>query len=119
MNIEDTMQFIMESQSRAEARANRADARMDRAEARMDRAEARMDRAEARSSAMEKRFDKRIDSIASLVKQGMKMLVVIEGRVDEVAIVQKELATSQKETDRELKALIKSLRNGRNGRNGH
>ena len=36
----------------------------------------------------------------------------------ELAAAQKELASAQKATDRSLKALIDSLRNGRNGRNG-
>jgi hypothetical protein len=92
MNIEETMKFILESQTRAEVRADRADARMDRAEARMDR--------------MEKKAEKEMAAIRKLLQQGMKSLV--------------DLSEAQKETHRELKALIKSLRNGRsNGTNGH
>jgi hypothetical protein len=44
MNVERTMQFILESQAKAEARMDRAEARMDRAEARMDKAEKRAER---------------------------------------------------------------------------
>jgi len=112
MDIEATMQFILESQARSEARLDKAlaradkhEARANRADARMDRAEARMDKHEAYVKAVEKRLDKRMDAITKLVQQGMRMMV--------------ELRESQKDTDRELKALIKSLRNGRNGRNGH
>ena len=94
MSIEETMKFILESQAKAEARADRADARMDRAEARMDRAE--------------KKAEREIAAIRKLLQQGMKSLA--------------ELTESQKETDRVLKAFIKSFRNGRhrgNGSNGH
>ena len=80
-------------------------ARADKAEARMDRADARMEKHEAYVQAVEKRLDKRMDAITKLMHQGMRMMV--------------ELKASQKDTDRELKALIKSLRNGRNSRNGH
>jgi predicted transcriptional regulator len=94
MEIEETIKFILESQAKAEARADRAEARMDRADARMDRAE--------------KKAEREMAAIRKLLQQGMKALV--------------ELTESQKETSRELKALIKSLRNSgnrRNGRNGH
>ena len=93
------MRFILESQARAEARADKADARADRADARMDKAEVRMDR-------MEKRADREMAAIRKLLHQGMKSLA--------------ELAESQKETDRTSKAFIKSLKNGRraNGKNG-
>jgi uncharacterized membrane protein len=86
MKIEETMKFILESQARAEARADRADARMDR---------------------MEKKAEREMAAIRKLLHQGMKSLA--------------ELAEAQKETDRTLKAFIKSLGNGRrgNGKNGH
>jgi hypothetical protein len=98
MNVESTMKFILESQARAEARADRADARMDRADARMDRAEARMDRAE-------KKAERELAAIRKLLLQGMKYLA--------------ELRESQKETDRALKAFIKNLGNGRRGNGSH
>ena len=44
MDVEETIKFILESQARAEARADRADARMDRAEARMDKSEKKAER---------------------------------------------------------------------------
>jgi nanoRNase/pAp phosphatase (c-di-AMP/oligoRNAs hydrolase) len=39
MDVERTIEFILHSQAKAEARADRADQRMDRAEQRMDRLE--------------------------------------------------------------------------------
>ena len=44
------------------------------------------------------------------------MLVKVDTKVAELAESLKQLAAAQKETDRTLKAFIKSLRNGRNGR---
>jgi hypothetical protein len=93
MNIEDTMKFILESQSKVEARANRADARADRPDARMDK--------------MEKKAERELAAIRKLLHQGMKSLA--------------ELAESQKETGRILKAFIKNQGNGSrgNGKSGH
>lgn len=87
------MKFILESQARAEARADKADARADRADARMDK--------------NEKKAERELAAIRKLLHQGMKSLA--------------ELAVAQKETDRALKAFIKSLGNGSrsNGKNGH
>ena len=67
MSIEDTIAFILESQSKAQERADRADARM-------DRAEARMDRAEARAEQMDARFEKRMRGFEKLAKIGMREL---------------------------------------------
>jgi len=85
------MKFILESQARAEARADRAEARSDRADSRADKADARMDK-------MEKKAEREMAAIRKLLHQGMKSLA--------------ELAESQKETNRTLKAFIKSLGNG-------
>ena len=97
MDMEKTMQFILDQQAEvwamikaAEVRADRADKRMDRAEARMDRAEARMDR-----------LEKSVDGIRKLVRTGMKLMVQIQ--------------QSQKMTDRKLQAFIDSLQKGGDG----
>ena len=102
MDVERTMQFILESQARAEIR-------MDRAEARMDKAEARMDKSEAR-------FEKRINAITKLIQTGMKMLVKLEENQADLQKSLKELAASQKVTDRKLTAFLDSLKKGGNGR---
>jgi seryl-tRNA synthetase len=73
-------------------------------------------RSEARVDALEKRLDRRMDAITKLLHQGMRMLVKVDTKVAELAESLKQLAAAQKETDRTLKAFIKSLRNGRNGR---
>lgn len=56
------------------------------------------------------KHDREIAAIKKILQTGMKMLVRIETKVD-------QLATSQKETDRQLQLLIRSLNRG-NG-NGH
>ncbi len=112
------MQFILESQARAEIR---------------------MEKAEARADAMEKRFDRRLNGIATLIQQGMRRLVKIEDtlanvthiqqqfardqqelakNLQELAREQRELAKSQRDTDRTLKAFIDSLRRPGNGGRG-
>jgi hypothetical protein len=94
MNVEQTIKFILESQARAETRADRADARADRADARLDR--------------LEKKNEREMAAIRKLLQQGMKSLA--------------QLTAAQKETDRELRAFIQSLRNGGsrgNGKGGH
>jgi len=102
MDVERTIQFILESQARAEARSEKA-------EARSEKADARMEKADARVAAMEKRLDRRMDAITKLLQQGMRMLAKTEATLA-------ELAEAQKETDRSLKAFINSMRHGRNGR---
>ena len=74
MDIERTIQFILESQARAEDRTEKADLRMEKAELRIEKAELRAD-------VMEKRMDKRMDAIGKLLQQGMRMLVKTDTRL--------------------------------------
>ena len=98
MNIEDTVAFILESQSKAQERLNRADARMDRAEARMDR------------------FDKQLAATRKLVELGMKSIMRLADENRQTKAELRELARAHKETERVLQAFIKSLNKGTNGR---
>ena len=91
MNIERTIEFILENQARAEVR---------------------MEKAEIRAEEREKKLDRRMDAVTKLVQQGMKAIVETQGQL-------KELAQAQKETERTLKAFIAGSRNGKSGRNGH
>jgi hypothetical protein len=106
MDIEKTMEFILESQARAEARADRADQRMDRAEKRADTAEKRADTAEKRMD----RFDKQLQATEKLVRAGMKMLADQNRRIN-------ALIAAQARTDKKFERLMDTLR-GSNG-NGH
>ena len=108
MDVEETIKFILESQTRAEARWDKADIRADKADARMDRADARADRADARMDRAERKAEREMASIRKLILQGMRSIA--------------ELSEAQKETNRELRAFIKSQRNGGNRgnrKNGH
>jgi hypothetical protein len=93
-------------------------------------------RHEARVDALEKRLDRRMDAITKLLHEGIRMLVKMDTRLNELAKSQAklaksqvelarsqvdlaksqaELAAAQKATDRTLRAFINNLRNGRNG----
>jgi Xaa-Pro aminopeptidase len=54
------------------------------------------------------KHDREIAAIRKLIHTGMKMLVKLGEEV-------RELAASQRETDRQLQAFIRSLRRGSNG----
>ena len=87
VNVERTIQFILESQTRAEARVEKADARTEKADARMEKNDARV-------AAMEKRLDRRMDAITKLLQQGMRMLAKTDTELAELAVAQKELAAA-------------------------
>ena len=82
------MEFILQSQAKAEAR---------------------MDRMEARTDRMELRFDKRLDGLTKIVRTGMKL-------VNQLAVEQRKLAAAQRRTDQTLANFIDSLRKGQDGR---
>jgi hypothetical protein len=112
VDVERTINFILESQAKAETRMSAADKRVE---------------------AVEKRLDKRMDAIAKLIQQGMRMLVTHkaetnrkinalvdaqmrgEARMERLDEKMEELAAAQKDTQKTLKAFIASLQKGRNG----
>ena len=102
MDVERTMQFILDCQAKAEIRMAKMDERMAKMDERMAKMEARIDR-------MEIRFDKRINAITKIVQTGMKMLAETQGAV-------KELAVAQKRTEEKFQAFVDSMNRGRNGR---
>ena len=108
MNVERTMEFILESQAKAEARADRADARAARADARADKADARMDR-----------LDKQLKATADLVREGMKIVGAFAKDRRELRQELQKLSKAQARTEAELQRYLKSLRNGHGGSNGH
>jgi DNA repair ATPase RecN len=118
MDVERTMQFILDMQARAEIRMEKAERRMEKAERRMEKSERRTEK-----------IDKRIDAIAKLVQQGMRMiakhdaaLAQLHVEVAELIRAQKrtealvaDVARAQKATERSLRAFLDSMRHGRNG----
>ena len=61
------------------------------------------------------RHDREIAAIRKLIHAGMKMIVKSEEERRAMRAELRELAASQRETDRQLQALIRSLRGGGNG----
>lgn len=85
MDVERTIEFILQMQAKAEVRMAKFDDRMAKADERMDR------------------FDKRLEATHKLVKAGMKLLVKHEKAFDRRM---NELAEAQKKTDQKLDRLI-------------
>jgi hypothetical protein len=62
------------------------------------------------------RHDREIAAIRKLILTGMKMFVKLQEEHVAFRREMRELRASQRETERELKAFIRSLRRGSNGR---
>src|ERR1700732_2948872 len=72
--------------------------------------------------ASQKKTDRHIHGLQTVVKTGMRMLVRLEQNVAELAkaqkelsVAQKELATQQKRTDQKFERWLESLQKGLNG----
>jgi len=61
------------------------------------------------------RHDREIDAIRKLILTGMKLLNRTNERLDRLITAHQALAASQRETDRQLQAFIRSMRRGANG----
>ena len=109
MDVERTMEWILEQQARTETRFEAWAARQATWEA----------KAEARFA----KHEKEIAAIRVLVKAGMKMIVNIQeeqkaqrGWRKEMDEALKELAAAQAATQKSLQSFIESMRRGTNGR---
>jgi len=94
MDVERTIEFILDMQAKAEVRMAKADERMAKADERMIKNDERMDK-----------FDKRLEATRRLVEAGMKFIVKSQKDWDRRM---KELAEAQKKTDVKLDRLIDS-----------
>jgi len=106
VDVEKTIEFILDQQAKAEIRWQKADERMERFDQRMERLELQMERFDQRMERLEKRqekFDKSLEGVRKLVVAGMKMI--------------NQLAAAQKRTDQRFDRLIELLR--RRSPNGH
>jgi len=92
VDVEKTIEFILDQQAKAEIRWQKADERMERFDQRMERLEKRQEK-----------FDKSLEGVRKLVVAGMKMI--------------NQLAAAQKRTDQRFDRLIELLR--RRSPNGH
>jgi hypothetical protein len=99
MDVERTMEFILQMQAKSEERMAKAEARMDRADARMEK------------------FDRRMEAMRKLVETGMRWLVKIEKTQQLLAEEVRALTEAQRKTDRKFDRLIDSW--GKRRSNGH
>ena len=83
---------------------------------RMDRAEAQSNARYAKAEARMDRFDRQLIAMRDdLVRRGTKLFLEIGELQREVRAELKELARSQRKTDRMLKTLLASMGKGHNG----
>jgi hypothetical protein len=105
MDVEKTIEFILQQQARFEAKA----------EARAERFEARMERYEVNQAQAEAKAERQMAAIRKLIQTGMRMIVKNEELVKATQAELRELAAVQKVTETKLQGLIDALRRGRNG----
>src|SRR5262245_42530664 len=108
MNVEKTIEFILNSQARAEARMDKTDKRIDA----IGKLVQQGMRILVRIESAQKRNEARVAELA----QAQKELAQAQKKMD--ADLRKslaELAEAQKETQRSLKAFLHSMRHRRNG----
>ena len=108
MDVERTIEFILQQQAKAEVRAERQEARAERHEARMERLEARAALAEAKA-------ERQMTAIRKLIQTGMRMIVKNEELIKATPAELRELSAAQRVTETKLQGLIDSLRRSRNG----
>ena len=103
MDVEKTIQAILESQLRAEKRADRADERMDRAEKRADR------------------FDKQLNATRNLVQKGMQFILKgnaeFRFKINALIDAQHRTEAALRKTDEKFNRWLETL--NRKNANGH
>jgi hypothetical protein len=103
MDVEQTIEFILDMQAKAEVRAAKADERAAKADERMDRAEARAAKADERMD----KFDKRLEATRKLVEAGMKILLKSQ---QDHAGSEKKFAEYKIESKRDFDRQMKEIR---------
>jgi hypothetical protein len=103
MDVDRTIEYILQLQAKGEERMAQHDARMAQHDARMAKADERMDK-----------FDKRLEATRRLVEGGMKLIAKRHLEVQEAI---KALAEQQRKTERNLDRFIASMSTRRS--NGH
>ena len=98
MDVERTIEFILQQQAKAESKA-----------------EARAERYEAKAAIAEAKAERQMAAIRKLIQTGMRMIVKNEELVKATQAELRELAAAQKVTVTKLQGLIDAIRRGRNG----
>ena len=107
MDVERTIEFILQSQAKAEIRADKMDKRIDGITKILQQGMRMLVKTDTRLADLaqsQKRTDARVAELAEAHK--------------ELAQAHTELAQAHKDTERSLKAFIDGMRHGRNGRSG-
>ena len=118
MNVERTIEFILQHQAKAQVeiaaiRQMQAKAGTEIAAIRQMQAKAGPEMAAIRQQQAKAQGE--MAAIRKLIRAGMKMLVKQGEQIHEVAAAQKDLAKSHKVTETKLQGLIDALRRGGNG----
>ena len=101
MNVEKTMEFILQQQAKAEVQM-----------AAMREQQARAEKQHAEQHA---KIDRKFAAIQKLITTGMKMIVRTEDSIRQLAEAQRDLAAAQKITETKLQGLIDVLKRSGNG----
>jgi hypothetical protein len=120
MDVERTMQFILDQQAKAEVRWQKSEERWQKSEERWQRADERMERLERR----QEKFDKSLVGVRNLIIVGMKMInrVATSQKAAQVELREirddiRGLAAAQKRTDQKFERLVELMsRRSPNGR---
>jgi len=106
VDVEKTIEFILDQQAKAEIRWQKANERMDRLEKHQEK------------------FDKRLEGVRKLVAAGLKMVNQVaasqkaaQAELSEIRVDIRELAAAQKRTDQRFDRLVDLL--SRRNPNGH
>jgi hypothetical protein len=111
VDVEKTIEFILASEARLQARF---EAWEERAEAEAKSAKAAAARAETQISEIRET----LQQTTFIQQEQARILVRIEKNIEEISQAHKDLAAAQKDTEATLKVFIESLRHGKNGSNG-
>ncbi len=118
VDVERTIEFILESQAKAEIRMDKIDKRLDGISKLLLQGMRMLIRTDAQVGQLRKEFvraQKATDARFAELAQSQKEIAQSQ---KEIAQSHRELAQAQKATERSLKAFIDSMRHGRNGNNG-
>jgi hypothetical protein len=110
MNVEKTIEFLLEQQARPDFRFEKALERMDRADKRADRAEDRADRADRRLDRLERVVSQTNRVVTPLVRYGVSLRSDVRRHDKAILRIEstvQKIGDSQQRTDDRLNALIK------------
>src|SRR5882724_11106375 len=109
MDVERTMEFILQMQAKSGERMARYDQMQAKSEERMAKYDERMAKSEERMA----KFDKRLEATRKIVEIGMKLMVRLDKKQIELRDEVKALAQQHRKTERTLDRFIASLTNRR------